>query len=266
MRSTAGQGSLARPGPAGCSSSAALAPCAAGRLRLDPTLPSNPATQQPARPPVTRPPSTRPPSTHPPTIPPARPPAHLAAQVPQLDGDPALADFAHVEAHGGHHVLMEAAGGEHIDQRCLPRVLQPNQAQLHLLVPEQAAQPVQEALPQGGHGAGQRAGAAAGWLRGARACTRGGGQGARAGLAGAVSPGGSTWFPAGPGACLGRSLLSAAGGAVAPGVASAKATAGLVTGCRREALCRRLSPGAVVRTWETYALCSGGDQGSARED
>ncbi len=65
--------------------------------------------------------------------------ADLPAQVPQLNGDRAARDLAHVEAHGGDHVLMEGARGNHVDQRRFARILQAYQRQLHLLLEEQAA-------------------------------------------------------------------------------------------------------------------------------
>lgn len=65
--------------------------------------------------------------------------ADLATQVPQLDGDGTLGDLAHVETHGGDHVLVEVVVGDHVHQTGFARVLQPYQRQLHLLFEKQAA-------------------------------------------------------------------------------------------------------------------------------
>lgn len=58
-----------------------------------------------------------------------------AAQV----GGPAPGPPPRSPAHRGDHVLVKLPRGQHVDQAGLPRVLQPDQAQLHLLVEEQAA-------------------------------------------------------------------------------------------------------------------------------
>lgn len=65
--------------------------------------------------------------------------AHLAAEIPQFDGDCSLCDLAHVETHSGDHILMESPGSDDIHQGCFSSILQPNKRQLHLLLEEQAA-------------------------------------------------------------------------------------------------------------------------------
>ncbi len=54
-------------------------------------------------------------------------------------GGPAPGPPPRSPAHRGDHVLVKLPRGQHVDQAGLPRVLQPDQAQLHLLVEEQAA-------------------------------------------------------------------------------------------------------------------------------
>ena len=62
-----------------------------------------------------------------------------------------LRDLAHVEADGGDHVLVEVARGDHVDEGRLARVLQPDQGQLHLLLPEQRLEPLQQTVDHGKH-------------------------------------------------------------------------------------------------------------------
>lgn len=52
--------------------------------------------------------------------------------------------------------LSSSSGGgasyrDHVDERGLPRVLQAHQRQLHLLLPEQGAEPVQEPVDERQH-------------------------------------------------------------------------------------------------------------------
>jgi len=78
----------------------------------------------------------------------------LSSNVPQLDGDVPLGDLPHVESHCGDHVLVEAPGGDDVDKGGFPRVLQPHQGQLHLLLPEEGLEPLQEPVDHGQHDGG----------------------------------------------------------------------------------------------------------------
>ena len=62
-----------------------------------------------------------------------------------------LCDLAHVEAHGGDHVLVEAAGGDDVDKGGFAGVLEPDQRQLHLLLPKERLEPLQQPVDHGQH-------------------------------------------------------------------------------------------------------------------
>mmetsp|Transcript_13739 Transcript_13739/g.46433 ORF Transcript_13739/g.46433 Transcript_13739/m.46433 type:complete len:424 (+) Transcript_13739:114-1385(+) len=85
---------------------------------------------------------------HPPAIPfPHGPKARLPAEVPQFDRHLAPSNLTHVEADRRDHALRKRAGSDDVDQCGLARVLQADERKLHLLLEEQASQPVQQSLP-----------------------------------------------------------------------------------------------------------------------
>ena len=76
----------------------------------------------------------------------------LTADVPQFDGDVALGNLAHVESHRGDHVFVEVARCDDVDEGGLAGVLQPDEGQLHLLLPEEGLEPLEQAVYHGQHG------------------------------------------------------------------------------------------------------------------
>lgn len=82
---------------------------------------------------------------------PHAPEARLTADIPQLDNDVALGDLPHVESNCGNHVFTELPRRYHIDEGRFAGVLQPHQGQLHLLLPEQRLEPVQQFVDQRYH-------------------------------------------------------------------------------------------------------------------
>lgn len=75
----------------------------------------------------------------------------LAPEIPDFDGDVAPGDFLEVEADGRDHVLAELARGYHIEEGGLARVLEADQCQFHLFLPEEAFDPVQEPVDEREH-------------------------------------------------------------------------------------------------------------------
>ena len=62
-----------------------------------------------------------------------------------------LCDLAHVEAHGGDHVLVEAARGDHVNEGGLSGMLESHQSQLHLLFPKEGLEPLQQSVDHSKH-------------------------------------------------------------------------------------------------------------------
>ena len=75
----------------------------------------------------------------------------LTADVPQLDGDVPLGDLAHVEPHRRNHVLVEVARGDDVDEGRLACMLQADEGQLHLLLPEEGLEPLEQAVYHSKH-------------------------------------------------------------------------------------------------------------------
>ena len=72
----------------------------------------------------------------------------LAADIPHLDSDVPLSDLLHVEPDGGDHVLLEGPGRDDVDKSGLARVLETNKSELHLLLPEEALDPIDERVKE----------------------------------------------------------------------------------------------------------------------
>lgn len=75
----------------------------------------------------------------------------LPPEIPHLDGDVAPCDFFQVEADRGDHVLAELAGGYHIEEGGFAGVLETDEGQFHLFLPEEALDPVQEPVDEREH-------------------------------------------------------------------------------------------------------------------
>ena len=84
----------------------------------------------------------------------------LTSNVPELDRHISLRDLPHIEAHCWYHVLrsshqfplykvttsvylIKLSRSYHVDEGRLACVLEPDQSQLHLLLPEERLEPVQ---------------------------------------------------------------------------------------------------------------------------
>merc|ERR1711934_208618 len=79
---------------------------------------------------------------------PHAPEARLPVQIPQFYRDSTLCHLPHVESNSWNHIFVETSGGNDVDQGSLPRVLQSDQGQLHLLLEEEASQPVKQNLEE----------------------------------------------------------------------------------------------------------------------
>lgn len=77
--------------------------------------------------------------------------AWLTSNVPELYGHVAFGDFPHVESYCWDHVFVELPRRDHVDEGGLARILQAHQCELHLLLPEEGLEPVQQLVKQSDH-------------------------------------------------------------------------------------------------------------------
>ena len=68
-----------------------------------------------------------------------------------LDCDISFGNFFHVKSDRRNHVLLKLAGCDHIDESSLARILQTDQSQFELFLPEKTANPFQETIDKCEH-------------------------------------------------------------------------------------------------------------------
>jgi len=71
----------------------------------------------------------------------------LTTDIPHLDSNVTLGNLLHVETYSRNHILLESTIGKNVDEGSLATVLETYESELHLLLPEEALEPINDALP-----------------------------------------------------------------------------------------------------------------------